>query len=72
MTMFLIAVGALVVGFALGLAAEWPALRDWRQLARDQAEVLHTDERTPRHAPRAWFMAGPDDLEARNRIGGRR
>jgi hypothetical protein len=72
MTMFLIAVGALLLGFVLGVAGEWRLLKVWVQLALDQSEVLHTDERTPRHAPRGRFMAGPDDLEARNRIGGRR
>lgn len=53
----------LAVGFVLGLAAEWPALREWRRLALRQSEVLHTDDRTPRRP----FRAGPDDLAERTR-----
>jgi hypothetical protein len=69
---FLIGAAAFVVGLVLGVAGEWRLLKSWVQLALDQSAVLHTDERTPRHAPRGRFMAGPDDFEARNRIGGRR
>lgn len=72
MNTFLIGLAAFVLGVVLGVAGEWRLLKVWVKLALDQSEVLHTDERTPRHAPRGRFMAGPDDLEARNRIGGRR
>jgi hypothetical protein len=59
----------LAIGFGLGLLAELPFLREWKRTALEQAAVLHTDDRTPRHP---FTAAGPDDLEARNRIGGRR
>jgi hypothetical protein len=68
MSTFLFFVGVLAVGFVLGLVAEWPALRDWRNLARAQSVVLHTDDKTPRHP---FTAAGPDDFEARNQVGGR-
>lgn len=54
---------SIVVGGLLGLAAEWPALREWRRLALRQSAVLHTDDRTPRRP----FRAGPDDLAERTR-----
>lgn len=69
MSYLIVCAVSVVVGLVLGLAAEWPALRDWRRLALDQSAELHTDDRTPRHP---YTQAGPDDVEARNRIGGRR
>jgi hypothetical protein len=53
MNTFLIGAGAFIVGLVLGVAGEWRLLKSWVQLALDQSAVLHTDEKTPRHAPRA-------------------
>jgi hypothetical protein len=60
---------SFAVGVVLGVAAEWRLLKGWVDTALLQAAVLHVDERTPRHAPRQPFMAGPDDADARARIG---
>lgn len=58
---------SLVVGFVLGVAAEWRLLREWVTTALRQAAELHTDY-TP---TRPFTAAGPDDAEARARIGRR-
>lgn len=71
MNVVLIVVAAFILGIVLGVAGEWRLLKSWVQLAMNQSAVLHTDERTPRHAPRGRFMAGPDDFEARNKVGRR-
>lgn len=64
----IIAAACLVIGAAIGLAVEWPSLREWRRLALRQAAVLHADDRTPL---RPFRDAGPDDAEARARVGRR-
>lgn len=66
MTTFVACAAALLIGMVLGAAAEWKLLRPWVKLALRQSEVLHTDDHTPRHPFR---VAGPDDLDARNRVG---
>jgi hypothetical protein len=71
MSTILACAAALLIGFVLGVAAEWRLIKPWVQTALRQSEVLHVDERTPRHAPRQRFMAGPDDLDARNQVGRR-
>ncbi|MEU6858860.1 hypothetical protein AB0B28_08310 [Glycomyces sp. NPDC046736] len=60
---------AVLVGLTAGVVVHWPELRDLRAAVQRQAGELHTDDRTPRHP---FTAAGPDDVEARNRIGGRR
>lgn len=64
----LVALGLLAAGALLGGAAEYRWMRPWKKLANDQAAILHTDDRTPRHPFRS---AGPDDFDARNQVGRR-
>lgn len=63
-----VAAAFLAAGFGLGVLADWTVLQELRETVRRQAGALHTDDRTPRHP---FTAAGPDDYEARSRVGRR-